>query len=241
VRIINVSSIAHNFGIPPEGISWDTVGPNADMAKRKKVGTMDLYSQSKLVSPFTLLCRRRHTRRRQGIVLITNELARRVGDKNIVAVSLHPGNINSSPEQWNIIVRILLRLAFYDISYGVISPLYAGTAPTGAELNGKVTKRVLVFGVNANVLALVPDCVGTCDASKREGPRCGATEEVMGMVRGPSEGLVILWIAYAFCGHMAIEVARTGTSQWGWSDTPTGDSVKWAVGRGPRTLCSADH
>jgi len=50
VRIVNVSSIAHNFGIPPEGISWDTVGPNADMAKRKKLGTMNLYSQSKLVS-----------------------------------------------------------------------------------------------------------------------------------------------------------------------------------------------
>ncbi|KAF8500320.1 NAD-P-binding protein [Russula emetica] len=120
VRIVNVSSIAHNFGIPPEGINWDTVGPNADMAKRKKVGTMNLYSQSKL-----------------GNVLITNELARRVGDKNIVAISLHPGNINSSPEPWNIIVRIFLRLAFYDIAYGVISPLYAGTAPAGAELNGK--------------------------------------------------------------------------------------------------------
>jgi len=53
VRIVNVSSIAHNFGIP-EGISWDTVGPNADMAKRKKVGSMNLYSQSKLVSPFSL-------------------------------------------------------------------------------------------------------------------------------------------------------------------------------------------
>jgi len=51
VRIVNVSSIAHNWG-PPEGIHWDTVGPNADMVKRKKVGTMNLYSQSKLVSPF---------------------------------------------------------------------------------------------------------------------------------------------------------------------------------------------
>ena len=145
MRIVNVSSIAHNFGAPPEGISWDTVGPNADIAKRKKVGTMNLYSQSKLVSPFTLLCRRQHTRRRQGNVLITNELARRVGDKNIVAVSVHPGNINSGAEEWNIIVRILLRLAFYDILYGVISPLYAGTAPAGAELNGKVTTRLLSF------------------------------------------------------------------------------------------------
>ena len=150
VRIVNVSSIAHNWGIPPEGIRWDTVGPNADMAKRKKVGAMNLYGQSKLVSLFTLSPVQTSvqlTRRRQGNVLITNELARRVGDKNIVAVSLHPGNINSSPETWNIIVRILLRLAFYDVAYGVISPLYAGTAPAGAELNGKVTtQRGCCFG-----------------------------------------------------------------------------------------------
>jgi hypothetical protein len=35
---------------------------------------------------------------------------------------------------------------------------------------------------------LVPDCMGTCHASKREGPGRGATEEVVGLVRGPSEG-----------------------------------------------------
>jgi hypothetical protein len=44
---------------------------------------------------------------------------------------------------------------------------------------------------------LVPDCVGTCEPSKREGPGCGATKEVVGMVRGPSEGLVMLWITCA--------------------------------------------
>ena len=39
---------------------------------------------------------------------------------------------------------------------------------------------------------VVPNCVGTCDASEREGPGCGVAEEVVGMVRGPSEGLVML-------------------------------------------------
>jgi len=144
VRIINVSLIAHNFGIPPEGIRWDTVGPHPDVEKRKKVGTMNLYSQSKLVSPFLSLSVQALTNARQGNVLITNELARRVSDKNIVAISLHPGNINSSPEPWNIIVRILLRLTFYDIAYGAISPLYAGTAPAAAELNGKVMTLLLI-------------------------------------------------------------------------------------------------
>jgi retinol dehydrogenase 12 len=69
---------------------------------------------------------------------VTNELARRVSDKNIVAISLHPGNIYSSPDTWNIIARIIMRFIAYDIAYGVISPLYAGTAPAAAELNGKV-------------------------------------------------------------------------------------------------------
>jgi len=44
---------------------------------------------------------------------------------------------------------------------------------------------------------LVPDRVGTCDDSKREGPGCGASEEVVGMVRGPSEKVVMLWIGRA--------------------------------------------
>ena len=38
------------------------------------------------------------------------------------------------------------------------------------------------------MFCLVPDCMGTCHASKREGPGRGATEEVVGLVRGPSEG-----------------------------------------------------
>jgi hypothetical protein len=51
--------------------------------------------------------------------------------------------------------------------------------------------------VNAADDWLVPDHVGTRDPSKREGPRCGASEEVMGLVRGPSEGLVMLWVRCA--------------------------------------------
>ena len=77
------------------------------MVKRKKVGTVDLHAQSKLVSSSVLLADVQHTRYRQENVLITNELARRVGDKNIVAVSLHPGNVNSKFESRNIIVRTL--------------------------------------------------------------------------------------------------------------------------------------
>ena len=92
-------------------------------------------------------------------------------------------------------MHIISYLVFYDIAYGPISPLYAGTAPAGAELNGKVRTFSLILGIFANVNTLmfwpVPDSVGTCFASKREGSGCGAAEEVVGMVRGPSEGLVM--------------------------------------------------
>ncbi|KAI0305252.1 NAD-P-binding protein [Multifurca ochricompacta] len=120
VRVVTVSSIAHNFGIPPEGINWDTIGPNPDLEIRKKVGSSKLYAQSKL-----------------GNILISNELARRVSDKNIVATSLHPGGINSSPSKWNIIARLLMYYFLDDVAHGAITPLYAGTAPAAAELNGK--------------------------------------------------------------------------------------------------------
>jgi hypothetical protein len=61
----------------------------------------------------------------------------------------------------------------------------------------------------------VPDHVGTYHASKRKGPGCGATKEVVGMVRGPSEKLVMPWIGYAL-DSVSLDRSRrtTGTSVW---------------------------
>jgi hypothetical protein len=127
------------LGHPSRGYTLGHRWPEWGHGKAKEGRNDEFLFPEQTCESFHSPCGCRHTRHWQGNVLITNELARRVSNKNIIAISLHPGNINSSPEPWNIIVRILLRLAFYDIAYGVISLLYAGTAPAAAELNGKVT------------------------------------------------------------------------------------------------------
>ena len=57
-----------------------------------------------------------------------------------MSVSLHPGTINTDLARHSgTLVQRLGRLAGYDVSYGAISSLYAGTASTAGELNGKVS------------------------------------------------------------------------------------------------------
>jgi len=49
VRVVNLSSVTHNYGVP-EGIRWATVGPGNDcLAAGKKLGATKLYNQSKFV------------------------------------------------------------------------------------------------------------------------------------------------------------------------------------------------
>ena len=49
VRVVNLSSITHHYGVP-EGVKWSTVGPGEDAhAIAKKLGATRLYNQSKLV------------------------------------------------------------------------------------------------------------------------------------------------------------------------------------------------
>jgi retinol dehydrogenase 12 len=56
-----------------------------------------------------------------------------------VSISLHPGNIQTDlARSAGSMTQILGRLITYPISYGAITPLYAGTAPAAGELNGKV-------------------------------------------------------------------------------------------------------
>ena len=54
VRVINVSSIGHYLGAA-EGIRWSTLTPGNEMTEeRKKLGSIRLFGQSKLVNHTTL-------------------------------------------------------------------------------------------------------------------------------------------------------------------------------------------
>ncbi|KAN0125991.1 hypothetical protein V8E52_001198 [Russula decolorans] len=122
VRVINVSSFAHQLA-PSEGIRWSTLSPGDDyLAVGKKVGETMLYNQSKL-----------------GNVLFSNELARQYGGEGIVSISLHPGVIKTdlARNSDSFVIQLFGRVMSYNVSYGAISSLYAGTAPAAAELNGK--------------------------------------------------------------------------------------------------------
>ncbi|KAH9059519.1 NAD-P-binding protein [Lactarius vividus] len=135
VRVVNVSSIAHQYG-PPEGIRWATLAPGNDsLEARKKLDVTKLYGQSKL-----------------GNILFSKEFARRYGAEGIVSTSLHPGVINTDLGRYSSsFLQLIGQMIGYDVSYGAITSLYAGTAPAAGELNGKyltVWARVAVPSKN---------------------------------------------------------------------------------------------
>ncbi|KAH7911148.1 hypothetical protein BJ138DRAFT_1151409 [Hygrophoropsis aurantiaca] len=113
-RVVNTSSNAHWF----TGLHFDTFkeGP----ARRKMSGAL-LYGQSKT-----------------GNIVFSAELARRYGDQGLVSTSLNPGGIKSDLQRHNgFIVHLLANTLLYDVSFGALTQLFAGTMPDGASLNGK--------------------------------------------------------------------------------------------------------
>ncbi|KAJ7621215.1 NAD-P-binding protein [Roridomyces roridus] len=115
-RVVNTSSMGHQLLYP--NLSFETF---KDSPERRKLGDKKLYGQSKF-----------------GNVVFSNELARRYGDQGIISISLHPGNIktdlarHSSPAE-----RALTGWMLYPVQLGVLTQLYAGTAPEALKLNGK--------------------------------------------------------------------------------------------------------
>ncbi|KAJ7198979.1 NAD-P-binding protein [Mycena pura] len=123
VRVVAVSSDAHERTAPKQGIVWDSLqkGDAALPARKKLTGTR-LYGQSKL-----------------GMVLVSSELARRYGGQGVVAISLHPGGVKSElMRNLNpVIAWIVEKVRIYPVSLGVITSLYAATSEAALDMNGE--------------------------------------------------------------------------------------------------------
>ncbi|KAJ7182579.1 NAD-P-binding protein [Mycena crocata] len=125
VRVISVSSDAHEMTAPKKGIIWESLQKgDAALSTRKKLTGTRLYGQSKL-----------------GMVIFSSELARRYGDEGVVAISLHPGGVRSELLR-NLnpaIAWIVEKVRLYPVSLGIITSLYAATSEAALEMNGELT------------------------------------------------------------------------------------------------------
>jgi len=122
VRVVNVSSGAHWIAPSPGRggpILYDTL---VDGPTRTKYGDQTgLYAQSKA-----------------GNILFAKALARKYSSQGIVSTSVNPGPINTDLfRHVNPWIRWFFQLVLYPVSLGVLTSLYAGTAPEAAEFNGK--------------------------------------------------------------------------------------------------------
>ncbi|TFY66215.1 hypothetical protein EVG20_g4874 [Dentipellis fragilis] len=114
VRIVNTSSYAHMF---LKTLEFDTF---KDSPNRRKADPMALYGQSKF-----------------GGIVMAKELAKRYGDKGITSNSFHPGNIKTGiTNNISYLEKKFLDMIMYDVSYGVLTGLYAAVSPEAKAHNG---------------------------------------------------------------------------------------------------------
>ncbi|KAF8143844.1 NAD(P)-binding protein [Mycena galopus ATCC 62051] len=115
-RVINTSSMASYLS--SRNINFNTL---KDGPARKKMGTNNLYAQSKF-----------------GNVSFSNELFRRYGDQGIMSVALHPGNLKSGlGRHLSGIQAIIFNLILYPTPFGALTQLWAGTMDEGKMFGGK--------------------------------------------------------------------------------------------------------
>jgi len=114
-RVVNISSSAHMF---TDTIDFDAI---KDGRKRRKLGSSKMYMQSKF-----------------GVVVFSNELARRYGEHGIVSTSLNPGNLKTDLQRTTPSAFMLLfGWLFSPAPYGALTPLWAGVSPQTVGFNGK--------------------------------------------------------------------------------------------------------
>ena len=118
--------------------------------------------------------------------MFSNELARRYGADGIVSISLHPGIIKTDLTRHlklGSLMRRFSNMFLYDVSYGAITSLYAGTAPAAGELNGKVgTAFAREYSLTSCYFFIVSHGVGTRRGSEQVGARSRAGEEDVGVM-----------------------------------------------------------
>ncbi|KAI0040865.1 NAD(P)-binding protein [Auriscalpium vulgare] len=108
-----------NAGVMACPVDW-TTAQGYDMQFGTNRETFPLYFSSKL-----------------GNMTVARELARRYGD-NIVSTSVHPGTLKTDLARhisW--LQRLMFAILVYDVPFGALTQLRAGTAPEGADWNGK--------------------------------------------------------------------------------------------------------
>ncbi|KAF8130313.1 hypothetical protein EV363DRAFT_1432211 [Boletus edulis] len=114
VRVVNTASHGHFFG----NLQFDTF---VDGPKRRADHTLRLYGQSKM-----------------GNIIFSAELHRRYHDQGIVSTALHPGVTDTQAKRHlSSLWQQLSTWALWDVSYGALTQLYAGTAPDAARLGGQ--------------------------------------------------------------------------------------------------------
>ncbi|CCA74447.1 related to Oxidoreductase, short-chain dehydrogenase [Serendipita indica DSM 11827] len=127
-RVINISSRGHLMA-PRAGFLWDKLkGPKKGswIPGLGFIERYQFYGQSKL-----------------GNILFSNELARRYGDKGLIAISVHPGVIQTElGRNHNNINRWIYWNIAYPVEYGALTQLYAANTPEAKELSGKYLEPV---------------------------------------------------------------------------------------------------
>ncbi|KIK97831.1 hypothetical protein PAXRUDRAFT_9936, partial [Paxillus rubicundulus Ve08.2h10] len=114
VRVVNTASNGHLLG----GLEFDTF---KDGPKRRADETNRLYGQSKT-----------------GNIIFSAELHRRYRDQGIISISLNPGGIRTElGRHLSSFVQRLSHMMLWDISYGPLTQLYAGTSPEAAKIGGQ--------------------------------------------------------------------------------------------------------
>ncbi|KAK1232740.1 short-chain alcohol dehydrogenase [Marasmius sp. AFHP31] len=132
-RIVNTSSSAQMF------TNTIDLAAAKDGPARTQAGNGKLYMYSKFVSmPVHELEYAYSYHEYQGIVVLSNEFARRYGEQGIVSTSLNPGNLKTDLQRDTPkIFMLLFGWLFSPAPYGALTQLWAGVSPDTADMNGK--------------------------------------------------------------------------------------------------------